>query len=69
MKQIVKKEIELKIYFKKKRRPIATVILDNEKQVEAFYSELRSQKIVVFGALIFAVDEFKFAIVTERNKR
>jgi len=69
MKQIVKKEIELKIYFKKKRRPIATVILDNEKQVEAFYSELRSQKIVVFGALIFATDEFKFAIVTERNKR
>ena len=27
------------------------------------------KKIVVFGALIFATDEFKYAIVTERNKR
>ena len=69
MKHTTKKEIELKIYFKKKRRPIATVILDNEKQLEIFYSELRSQKIVVFGALIFATDEFKYTIVTERNKR
>lgn len=60
------KQLELTIYLKNKRKPLAKVICDSDTTIDNFVDSINDTITVVrFGEIVFAKEEFKYATIRQ----
>lgn len=62
------KQIEVNIFLKNMKKPVATAILSKEEQLDELFDEINSGKDVVrFYNIAFSVSEFRYATIEEKE--